>query len=145
VPTLQQIRDEINADPKTLGYATLWAQTNGPEAVAARMNELGAANPDETLFKAYVNTEEILAEMVWTEYTAWTAAVKSGIDQYLRGTRIKTGSAALRASLAAMIPAGTSKTNMIAAASRVCSRAEFLWGEGTQISDVQVADAMALP
>jgi hypothetical protein len=143
--TLAALRAEIDNDPKSLGYAALKVQTNGPEAVAARMNEAGASVPPETLFKAYVPTEEILAEMVWSEFTGWSAAVKTGLDMYLRGARVKTGSATLRASLAAMIPAGTSKTNMIAAASRNASRAEALWGENFSVTSTDVANALALP
>lgn len=143
MPTAQQIRTEIDTDPKSLGYATLKVQSNGPEAVAARMNEAGASV--ETLFKAYVPTEELLAEMQWSEFTGWSAAIKAGVDQYFRGTRIKTGSATLRASLGAMLPTSTSKTNMIALASRPATRAEVLWGEFVVVNATQVADALALP
>lgn len=143
MPTVQQIRTEIDTDPKTLGYATLKAQSNGPEAVATRMNEVGASA--ETLFKAYTPVEDLLAELQYAEFNSWTAAQKAGVDQFFRGTRIKTGSATLRASMGAMLPTSASKTAMIALASRSASRAEALWGEGTRITDAQVADALALP
>jgi hypothetical protein len=140
---LQQIKTEIDTDPKTLGYAALWAQSNGAEAVALKMNEAGASV--ETLFKGYVPVEDMLAEIVFSEYTAWTAAQKTNIDQFLRGTRIKTGSANMRTTLAALIPVGASRTAMIAFASRPCSRAEALWGEAVSVTPTQVADAKALP
>ena len=141
-PTLQQIRTEIDTDPKTLGYATLWAQTNGPEAVAAKMNEAGASA--ETIFKGYVQTEEILAEIVLADYNALTAAQKTTLDQFLRGSRVKTGSSNMRATIAALFPAGATRTALIALASRSASRAEVLWGEGVRVSDTDVANAMAL-
>lgn len=143
MPTAQQIRTEIDADPKSLGYATLKVQSNGPEAVAARMTEVGASA--ETLFRSYVPVEELLAEMQWAEFTTWSAAIKAGIDQYFRGTRVKTGSATLRTSLGAMLPTSSSKTAMVALASRSASRAEALWGEGVVVTATQVADALALP
>lgn len=143
-PTLAVLKTELTTDPKALGYATLKLQTNGPEAVAARINELNTV-PADTIFKSYVPVEELLAELQWAEFTAWSAAVKTGLDQYFRGTRIKTGSATLRASLAAMLPASTSKTNMVALATKTASRAEFLWGEGTTISAQDVSLAYELP
>lgn len=141
-PTLTQIRTEIDTDPKTLGYSTLWAQTNGSEAVAARMNEAGASA--ETLFKSYVPMEDVLAEIVLAEYNALSAAQKTTADQFLRGTRIKTSSANMRATVGALFPAGTTRTALIALASRAASRAEALWGEGIRVSDTEVANAMAL-
>lgn len=140
--TIAALRTEIDTDPKGLGYATLLQASNGPEAVAAKMNEAGASG--ESLFKATVPVRDILAEMAWSEFTGWSAAVKAGIDQYFRGEMINTGSATLRASLAAMIPAGASKTAMIAKASRSASRAEALWGEGTQVTGAKVAEALEL-
>jgi hypothetical protein len=141
-PTAQQIRTEIDADPKALGYATLKVQTNGPEAVAARMNEVGASA--ETLFRSYVPMEDFLAEIVASEFTALSAAAKTGVDQFFRGTRIKTGSANMRATLSGLFPSGATRTALIALASRPCSRAEALWGEGATVSATQVANALAL-
>lgn len=132
---------EINTDPKGLGYTALRAQSNGPEAVANKLNELNTV-PADTLFKSYVPVEDMLAEIVFTEYTAWTAAQKTNIEQLLRGAKIKTGSANMRATLAAIIPTGTSRTNMIALASRPCSRAQFLWGEFATVTQTDVAEAL---
>lgn len=144
-PTLAQIQTEIDTDPKTLGYSTLWTQSNGAEAVANKMNEMGAANPDETLFKGYTPVEDMNAEIVLTEYNAWSALQRQGIDQFLRGNRIKTGSANMRTTLTGLVPVGASRTAMIAQCSRVCSRAEFLWGEGISVSPTEISDAQALP
>jgi hypothetical protein len=141
-PTLQQIRDETDNDPKTLGYATLKVQTDGPSAVAAKMNEVGASA--ETLFKAYVPMEDVLAAIVLTDYTALAAASKTALDQFTRGTRLKSGDANMRTTMAGIFPASTTRTNLINMASRSCSRAEALWGEGVTITATQVADALAL-
>jgi hypothetical protein len=143
-PTAQQIRTEIDVDSKALGYATLKVQTNGPEAVAARMNEAGASA--ETLFKSWVDTYELIAEIVYSEYSGWTAAQRALVDNspFFRQTRVKTGLPNLRTTLAAIIPTGASRTAMVAFASRSASRAEALWGEGVRVSATQVADALAI-
>jgi hypothetical protein len=142
MPTLQEIRDEIDTDAETLGYDALWAQSNGPEAVAAKLNEAGASG--EVLFKSSIPVEDLLAEIVLAEYTALTAAQKTALDQFARGVRIKTGSANMRATLGALFPAGATRTAVIALASRPASRAEALWGEGVHVSDNDVSLAMEL-
>lgn len=142
-PTATQIRAEIDADPKSLGYAALKVLSNGPQAVAARMNELNTV-PADTLFRPYVSLEDMLAEIVFSEYSAWTAAQKTNIEQLLRGARVKTGSANMRMTLGAVIPVGSSRTAMVALASRQAARAEILWGDGIVVTDTQVADALAL-
>lgn len=145
-PALSVLKTELATDPKALGYATLKAQTNGNEAVANRINEAGSV-PADTIFKSSVLTYELLAEMVYSEYNGWTTAQKSIVDNnpWFRQERIKTGSANMRTTLGAIVPAGASRTNMVAFASRAASRAEFLWGEGTVITMTDVANAYDLP
>jgi hypothetical protein len=104
------------------------------------MNEAGASG--ETLFKSSIPVEDFLAEVVLSEYTALTAAQKTALDQFVRGVRIKTGSANMRATLGALFPAGVTRTAVIALASRPASRAEALWGEGAHVSDHDVSLAM---
>lgn len=142
MPTLQQIRTELDTDPKGLGYTALWTQDNGPEAVAARMNEAGASS--ETLFRAYVPLEDFNAEIRLAEFNALNAAQKTAVDQFFRGVKIKTGSANMRTTLDGLFPAGATRTALIALASRLASRAEALWGEGVRVSAAEVADAKAL-
>ena len=144
-PTLQQIRTEIDTDPKSLGYAAMLDDTNRDEAIANRLNELGAANPDETLFKAYTPMEDILAAIVLADYTALSATAKTTLEQFTRGPKLKSGDANMRATMAGIFPVSTTRTNLINISSRVCTRAEFLWGEGTFVNNVDVAQALELP
>lgn len=143
VMTLALLRAEIDNDPKSLGLATLKVQTNGAQAVAAKLNEVGASA--ETLFKDTVPTEEALACIVLTEFNARTAVEKTAIDMFFRGAKIKSGNANLRTTMAALFPAGTTRTALIAIASRSCSRAEALWGEFHTVTDTDVAMALELP
>ena len=142
--TLALLRAELDNDPKTLGYAALWAQSNGPEAVAAKLNQAGASV--ETLFKTRVPTDEAKACIVLAEYTALSAASKQACDFFLSGTAfILSGSTNMRATIAGLFAAGATRTALIAIASRSAARAEILWGEGFRVTDVNVADAKALP
>ena len=140
--TIAALTTEINTDPKALGYATLKAQTNGPEAVAAKLNEAGASA--ETLFKSYVPIEDVIAAIVISEYAAATAANRTFLENVLlKGSKLKSGDANLRTSMAAIFAAGTtSRANLVALASRSASRAEALWGEGYVVSASQASEAM---
>jgi hypothetical protein len=150
MPTLQQIRTEIDTDPKSLGYATLKLQNNANEAVAAKLNQVGSV-PADTIFKSYVPIEDVIAAIVRSDYdalpTAAPAAARTFLNEVLlKGTRVKSGDSNLRASMTGVFASGTTtRNNLVALASRAASRAEFLWGEGTVISDTQVSEALALP
>jgi hypothetical protein len=142
--TLTQLRTEIDNDPKALGYAALKVLSNGPEAVANKINQAGASA--ETLFKSYTPIEEVLACVMASEYTALSAANKAlWTDLVVRTTRIKSGDSNMRTTIAGIFAGGTtSRANLVAVASRAASRGEALWGEGTTVTDVNVADALAL-
>lgn len=143
MPTAQQIRTEIDTDPKTLGYTTLKAQSNGREAVAAKMNEAGASA--ETLTRTWVDTTEALALVVGSEVISLAQANRDLLLLVMSTTRIKTGSATMRTTLGGIFAAGTtSRTNLQGLATRSASRAEALWGEGTVITATQVGEALEL-
>lgn len=143
MPTAQQIRTEIDTDAKSLGYATLKVQSNGPEAVAAKMNEVGASA--ETLTPMWTETTEILAVLVGTEILALTQANRDMLQILTTTNRLKTGSSTLRAAVAAIFGgATTSRANLVALTTKSCSRAAALWGEGVVISSAQVGEALEL-
>lgn len=143
MPTAQQIRAEIDADPKSLGYATLRAQTNGPEALAAKVNETGASA--ETLTRTWIDTADVLAAVVGSEVTALAQGNRDLLAIVTSTTRIKTGSSTMRTTLGGIFGAGTtSRTNLQALATRPASRAEALWGEGAYVSASDVGTALEL-
>lgn len=139
--TIAQLKTELTTDPKTLGYGTLRTQSNGPEAVAAKINQIGASA--ETITRTYVPIEDVVAAIVRADYDLLAAAGKAFLnDVLLTGTRVKTGDANLRASMSGLFGAGTTtRTNLVALATRSASRGEALWGEGTTVTAQQVADA----
>jgi hypothetical protein len=145
-PTLAILRTELDADPNALGYAALKVLSNGPEAVAAKIND-PAANGGATLFKGFTAIEDVLACVIAAEYTALSAANKAlWTDLVVRAPRIISGNANMRATIAGIFAAGTtSRANLVAVASRPASRAETLWGEGIRISATDVSLAYELP
>ena len=142
MPTALQIRTELDADSKSLGYAGLRDDSNAPQALAAKLNEPGASA--ETLFKTYVAMEDVLACIVLTEFNALSAAGKTACDMFLRGARLRSGDANMRTTMAALFAAGATRTALIALASRAASRAEALWGEGVTVTDTEVSLALEL-
>jgi hypothetical protein len=143
VPTTQEIRTELDADPLALGYATLRTRSDAPSALAARLNEVGASS--QTLTRTWVDTADVLAAVVGTEILALTQANRDLLAILTSTARVRTGAAAMRNSLGAIFAANTvSRANLIALSTRPASRGEALWGEGVNVSATQVADALAL-
>lgn len=141
MPTTQQILTEINTDPMSLGYAALGAQSNGPEALAAKLNQPGASG--QTVFKGYTATEDLIPAVILSEYVALSQANRDYLSMLFAPRQVKTGDSVLRTQIGSVFGVGTtSRTNLVAAAQRSASRAEALWGEGTLITELQVAAAV---
>jgi cytochrome P450 len=140
--TIAALRTELDTDPKGLGYAARRAQSNAPEALAARLNERGASA--ESVTQTYLRVEDVVAALVRAEYDALSAAGKDYLGVVLSAPQVKTGDATLRAQLGQLFGAGTTtRTNLLALATRSASRAEVLWGEGFAVTDAQAADALS--
>lgn len=132
-----QLANEINTDPKSLGYAG-----KSDYEIATLMNTPGASA--ETIFRTYTPTEDIAAGIVRSEYDALATAGKTYLNEViLEGDRVKTGDATLRSQIASLFGAGTqTRTNLTAVASKSATRGEVLFGEDTTISDTDVARAL---
>lgn len=132
---------EINTDPKALGYKVSGVPKSDYD-ISVILNMPGASA--ETIFKAYTDTTEIVAGIVRGEYDALTAANKAFLtDVILKAPRLKTGDTNIRNGVGNIFGVGTtSRTNLIAAASKSATRGEVLFGEGTSIGDVDVAKAL---
>lgn len=135
----QTLRTEIDTDPEGLGYAG-----KSDYEISVLMNTAGASG--ETIFKSYTPVEDIAACIVRSEYDALAAAGKTYLNEIvLKGTKVKTGDATLRAQIAALFGAGTTtRTNLTNIASRAASRSEILFGENANITDADVAIARNL-
>lgn len=132
-----QLAAEIANDPKALGY-----EGRSDYEIATLLSTPGLSA--ETIFRAYTDTAEVVAGIVRAEWTALSAGDKQFLaDVILKAPRLKTGDANLRTSVATIFGVGTtSRANLTAAASKSASRAEVLFGEGTSVSDTDVARAL---
>lgn len=130
------LKVEVDTDPEGLGYAG-----KSDYDISVLMNTPGASG--ETLFKSYTPVEDVAACIVRSEYDALAAAGKTYLNEVvLKGTKVKTGDATLRAQIAALFGAGTTtRTNLTNVASRAASRAEILFGENSYITDQDIATA----
>lgn len=133
------LANEINTDPNTLGYAP-FVSAGDDMGVAALLNQIRAGI---SITKSYVPIEDVLAAIVKTEFDSLTSANKTVVDQFVRGTRVKTGDANMRTTMAALFASGTTtRANLVALATRTGSRAEVLFGENTAITHADVARAL---
>lgn len=131
------LASEIASDPRGLGFAG-----RSDYDIASLLNVPGGSG--ETIFRSYVDTEDIVAGIVRAEYDALAAAGKTYLNEVvLKARRVKTGDATLRGQVAALFGAGTTtRANLTAVASRPASRAEVLFGEGVSVSDSDVVRAL---
>lgn len=137
---LTGLKAEIDTDPKTLGYAG----KNNPE-IATLLNEIGLVTPNETIDIQTIDGQNLSAAVVKSEYTALTAA-----DQRLWTTILSAGSGqidvsdtGIRTQIGAIWGAvTTTRANLVALQTRVCSRVETLFGLGASVTHSDVAKAV---
>jgi hypothetical protein len=142
--TLAALTSEVNADPLGLGLATPRnaGQFQGVADILNAIPEPIAAGSQESIFKKMTLTTDLIACIVAADYTALTVTQRDLCALVFSTEMVKTGDAATRTLLASIFAVSTTRTALIAASSRLCSRAEALWGDGTQISAEQVANAL---
>jgi hypothetical protein len=141
--TLAALTSELNTDPLGIGYATPLAAGQW-QGAADKLN----TNPEpitpanqESIYKRVTLAADMIAGIVLADYVALTAANRELCALVFGTEYVRTGDPTLRTLLSAIFPTSATRTNLINAASRLASRAEALWGEGTQISAEQVANA----
>lgn len=134
---------ELQADPMTLGYASLVA-ANNDVALAALLNDKTKGG---TIDKVYITANELQSCVVASEFTALTStqiALWQAILVAASGAGIPIADIQIRQQLGVVFPnggAGTTKAKINVAQQRAGSRAEALWGDGTVVSagDVSLA------
>ena len=130
---------EITNDPKGLGYAS---QSGNADSIAVLMNtspEPIAAGSQEQIYRTRVESRDLMACIVLSEFAALTQANRDYCAMLFSATQVNTGDANVRTQIAAIFASGTtSRTNLIAAAQKNASRAEALWGDGYRVTAQQV-------
>lgn len=137
--TATQLAAEINTDPKSLGYAALKG-AGGDQGIADKLNAtyVGVA----TVYRADVKAGEILASLVASEVSAWTAVQWTALTALLIPGTVDASNARIRALFAALLPANSLANATAVATVTTPSRAQELWGANTTISATDVARAL---
>jgi hypothetical protein len=142
--TIAKLATELTTDPINMGYA---AATTESAALADKLNQ----NPEpatvtggiQQIYKTRTPTEDLIGEILDTEWVALSAAKKEQLRFLLGIPWAKTGSQRFRDHMASIFAVGSaSRTSMIAMASRDCSRAEALWHDVASISADEVDKAL---
>lgn len=134
---------EIGNDPIGVGYA---AGAGNPFEIALKLNQspepAGVIGGQESIFKKTTPTTDLIACIVAADYTALSVTQRDLCALVFSTPTVKTGDAALRTLIVSIFAAGTTRTNLTNVASRLCSRAEALWGDGFRVTDTQVSIAL---
>jgi hypothetical protein len=144
--THAQLKTEITTDPKALGYAPFRNPAN-PNYVAIE-NLLNATYAGVgVVFRPNIPSRELLSQLVWADVSAFTAAQWEALSVMLIPMFVDGTQANVRAFFAGLFAGkATTLANLSAIAQVVGpTRAEELWGQGTSVSQQDVADAINLP
>jgi hypothetical protein len=137
--SMAALTTEVNTDPKGLGYAN---QAGNADSIAVLMNtspEPIASGQQEQIYRNRVESRDLMAGIVLTEFAALTQANRDYCVMLFSASYINTGDANVRTQLGTIFGAGTtSRTNLNNAAQKQASRAEALWGDGFQVRAQQV-------
>lgn len=139
---LAQLKVELDADPKTLGYAG----TSAPEC-ADLLNEVGLLG--DTIGNTSVPVYKVRDEILANEFTNVSAGKRDLIlmllgdgDLELDITNSKLVAQFMDTFTVATAP--NTRAALIALATRDCSRAEFLFGADVVVNMFDVAEARQL-
>lgn len=137
--SMAALMNEVNNDPKGLGYA---AQAGNADSIAALMNtspEPIAAGSQEQIYRNYADTRDLIASLVLSEAAALSQGNRDYLAIVFSTAQVKTGDANLRTQMASIFGAATtSRANLTAAAQKNAARAEALWGDGFRVTAQQV-------
>lgn len=143
---LQDLHDEIEADPQALGYKNQDGTWKGDQEIADLLNN--PANGD-TITRRLIEPREIFDSIPIAEYEGYAAWKREWLDTALElaGSAgvINGTDPVVWDNLVACFPQGSgARENILAKIQREGSRAEVLWGEGVSISASQVGHSANL-
>lgn len=136
------LKTELGTDPAGIGYAASVAAGNDTET-ARLINEVRTVAPTFTINRGPVSSQLVVNEFDATEFGLLVTNDLLRLSIVTQFGTVDLSDASTRQILGAIFPAGgPTRTNLIALATRACSRAEFLFGRGTEVSPVDVAKAL---
>lgn len=132
------LKAELFADPLALGYAPLLAV--GADGTIADL--LNAVNQSIEIERGVIPSYEIINATTPADWAALSAAEKQRYQTLTGASQVDTANANVRAAFQAMFAAGTAtRTALIALLTRKGSRAEQLFGAGTVVDHMSIAEA----
>lgn len=135
---LDDLKTEIQTDPKSLGYSAL---INDLQLVADKLNEVGASG--ETIEVSSISSIEAQKAVEISEFVALSEAAQRGWQIIMNFENIPVGDSFITAQIAAIWGAGTTtRANLLALKNRSASRAEVLFGENRTIKYQEVGEAL---
>jgi len=136
---LASLKTEIQTDPQGYGYTGSNLQIS---------NALNLIRVTEVVTRKTISAEELQISIIIAEYTTLTDVARMGWNAILivaASHGIDVSNTALRNQILAIWGAGTAtRSNLATLQTRIGSRAEVLFGEGTTISDHLVEEALLL-
>ena len=137
---LQELYDEIVADPFALGYV-VGGNWIGDQAIADIMNDNTNGGASDVR-RTSVPMKEIFAEVVWPDFITLSAERQNCFKLITSTSVLDASSPNIIDAFVAIFGAGSETlTALNALTLKVGSRGEVLWGEGTQVTASQVARA----
>lgn len=134
------LKNEIQTDPKALGYAPNVTSGNDA-AIANLLNTVGLSN--ETVPKEVVNSFEIMSAIVYSEWVVLTSDQKNYLLTIISAGQVDPANGNIKTAFGTIFGASTvTRTNLNAIATRPASRAEVLFGRGVAVSAVDIAKAL---
>lgn len=138
------LKAEINTDPATMGYAAPLAAKNDG-VLAGLLNNLAlGTSKGLTVQVEQVNAALLQGAVVAAEFIALTQPQRDLWQCILIAaqTGVPVRNPGLRLQLIAIWGVGTAtRTALVAMQARPCTRAEFLFGDGVQVTVSDVAQA----
>ena len=141
--TLQQLHDEIENDPNTIGYKE-GAAWKSDGVIAALINDTANGG---TIQRQYVSPGEIIEQIALADWNTAEAAERLYLQLLPSLESISTvqNGTEVRNNLISIFDQGsTTRTNLLAIIQRTGSRAEVLWGENVLVTAGDVGRASNL-
>lgn len=138
---LTALRTEIENDPNGLGYAPLMAR--GSDADVAVLLNQKRPGAQYAVFKPDAQLKDIIEAVVAADYVALTAVQVARLQLLFTGGYADCSRTNTRQILNDLFSgaSASTRTGVLATISREGSRAERLFGVGTQIQHLQIAAA----
>lgn len=139
MPTLTELKSELDSDPQGLGYAAAGWPDGDAQSVADIINDPAHG---ATIWRTNIPMSDVYAETDWSEVIALGGTERQVFRQITSTAELDADSQNIRDAIGAIFGAGTNtRANLLSLVQKSGSRAEELWGDGVTISASEVGRA----